>query len=46
MLRVVGVCLQASSRTVVSKHFHSSHLKERSTINLTRIQVEENLKII
>lgn len=28
----------------LSKHFHSSHLhlKERSTMKLTRIQVEEN----
>lgn len=43
---VFGVRLQASSGSVLSKHFHSSHLKERSTMKLTRIQVEENLKII
>lgn len=39
---VFGVCLQAGSRSVLAKHFHSSHLKESSTMKLTRIQVEEN----
>lgn len=32
--RVFGVCLQEGSGSVLSKHFHSRHLKERSTMKL------------